>query len=55
MRNNADPADSTVLHHLLAGAVKRDDADLATIGEYELVVRRAGEPAVVATYVATAA
>ncbi|PSL08193.1 DNA-binding transcriptional regulator YhcF (GntR family) [Haloactinopolyspora alba] len=55
LRTSADPADATVLHRLLVGAVKRDSAELAAIDEYELVVRRAGHATVVTTYVAATA
>ncbi len=55
LQTNADPADTTTLHRLLVGAVKRDGADLAAIDDYELLVRPVGGSVVMATYVAVLA
>jgi integrase/DNA-binding transcriptional regulator YhcF (GntR family) len=54
LRTTADPDDSDTLHRLLVQAIRRSGGDAAEIGDYELVVRRAGTDDVVATYVAAA-
>jgi hypothetical protein len=50
----ADPANFVQLRRLLENAVKRLDGDLSRIGEYELAIRRAGEPQVIRTLVVAA-
>lgn len=50
----ADPANFVQLRRLLENAVKRRDGDLSRIGEYELAIRRAGEPQVIRTLVVAA-
>jgi hypothetical protein len=52
LRTTADPDDADTLHRLLVQAIRRSGGDTAEIGDYELVVRRAGTADVVATYVA---
>ena len=54
LRTTADPDDSDTLHRLLVQAIRRSGGVTAEIGDYELVVRRAGTDDVVATYVAAA-
>jgi integrase len=49
---HVDPADGVELKRLLVDAVKRDGQSPSTIGEYELVVRRAGEDVALRTFVA---
>jgi integrase/DNA-binding transcriptional regulator YhcF (GntR family) len=51
LRTKADPDDPDVLQRLLVNALKRNGADVAAIGEHELVVRHAGEDAVLMTFV----
>ena len=53
LRTKADPDDPDVLQRLLVNALKRNGADVAAIGDYELVVRRAGEDAVLMTFVSS--
>jgi hypothetical protein len=50
----ADPTSAAALHRLLADAVRRNGDDEAAIGDYEMVVRYAGEGQVTMTFVASA-
>jgi integrase/DNA-binding transcriptional regulator YhcF (GntR family) len=54
VRCTANPNDAATLHRLLVDAVRRDGGKPRDIGDYELVVRRAGEAEVVTTFVAAA-
>lgn len=49
----ADPTSAAALHRLLADAVRRNGDDEAAIGDYEMVVRHAGERQVNMTFVAS--
>jgi integrase len=53
-RTEADPTDTAELHQLLAAAVRRGGGQEADLGDYELIVRYAGERGIAATFVATA-
>ncbi len=53
-RAEADPNDTSELRQLLLDAVRRSGGNEAEIGDYELVVRYAGERGIAATFVATA-
>jgi DNA-binding transcriptional MocR family regulator len=50
----ADPGNFVQLRKLMESAVKRIDGDLSRIDEYELAIRRAGEPQVIRTLVVAA-
>ncbi|MFC0109551.1 tyrosine-type recombinase/integrase [Kibdelosporangium aridum] len=50
----ADPGNFVQLRKLMESAVKRIDGDLSRIDEYELTIRRAGEPQVIRTLVVAA-
>ena len=52
LRTTASPTDTPSLHRLLLGAVRRAGHASAEIEDYELLVRAAGDPVVIATYVA---
>jgi integrase len=54
VRCSANSNDAATLHRLLVDAVRRDGGKPRDIGDYELVVRRAGEAEVVTTFVAVA-
>jgi integrase len=49
----ADPDDATTLHSLLVDTIRREGRNPSEIGDYELVVRRAGQREIVTTFVAT--
>jgi integrase len=51
----ADPTDSNQLRQLLVDAIRRAGGDDAAMGDYELVVRYAGERGIVTTFVVAAA
>lgn len=51
-RTDADPNDSEELLQLLLDAVRRTGGQEANAGDYELVVRYAGERGVVTTFIA---
>jgi DNA-binding GntR family transcriptional regulator len=53
LRCVADPDDPTTLHSLLVDAIRRDGRNPSDIGDYELVVRRAGQRQIATTFVAT--
>jgi len=48
----ADPSDTASLHRLLLGAVKRHGSQPQEIDDFELIVRRPGDDAILTTYVA---
>jgi DNA-binding transcriptional regulator YhcF (GntR family) len=54
LRTQADPGDGESLHRLLLGAVKRHGCQPADVDDFELIIRAAGDQAVLATYVAAA-
>lgn len=53
IRAEADPDDSRILRQLLLDGVKRLGGGESEIGDYELNIRRAGEPDLITTFVAT--
>jgi integrase/DNA-binding transcriptional regulator YhcF (GntR family) len=55
LRTQADPANSSHLHRLLIGAVRRAGHDPSEVDDFELLVRVPGDGAVLATYVASTA
>lgn len=55
LTTQADPSDTAVLHRHLVGAVKRAGQEIATIEDFELVVRQAGDDTVLRTYVVLSA
>jgi site-specific recombinase XerC/DNA-binding transcriptional regulator YhcF (GntR family) len=55
LRTVADPADSDQLQQLLVDAIRRTGGDQSAIGDYELVVRYAGERGIMTTFVAASA
>jgi hypothetical protein len=54
LRTQADPNDSASLHRLLIGAIKRQGRQPSEVDDFEMIVRVAGDRAVLATYVAAA-
>lgn len=48
----ADPSNPEQLHRLLAGAARRHGGKDVDVAEYELEVRRAGDPQVITTFAA---
>ncbi|MEU8227316.1 tyrosine-type recombinase/integrase [Kribbella sp. NPDC048915] len=54
LETQADPGDTGSLHRLLLGAVKRHGSQPQEIDDFELIVRRPGDDAVLTTYVALA-
>jgi integrase len=52
LRTQAVPGNSDSLHRLLIGAVKRQGCQPSEVDDFELIVRAAGDQAVLATYVA---
>ncbi len=52
IRTIADPTDTGQLLQLLSDFVRRSGGNLASIGDYEMVVRYAGERGVITTFVA---
>jgi len=51
----ADPSDTNQLRQLLVDAIRRTGGDESAIGDYELVVRYAGERGIMTTFVAPSA
>jgi hypothetical protein len=52
LQTQADPTDTESLHRLLLGAVKRYGSKPQEIDDFELIVRRPGDDAILTTYVA---
>ena len=52
LQTQADPSDTASLHRLLLGAVKRHGSQPQEIDDFELIVRRPGDDAILTTYVA---
>lgn len=53
LSTEADPKDARELRRMLVEAIKRDGGQESQVAEYEMDLRRSGEPKVLTTFVTT--